>query len=126
MGIEALSRGAERVTFVDSSLQAVKLIKENLKTTGFIDSADVINGNSLTFLESCGKYDIIYIDPPYKTNLAEEALSRIFAFDILKDNGIIVCESLYGTPMPECAPPYAKKKERKYGRIGITVYTKEI
>ena len=126
MGIEALSRGAETVTFVDSDVSSVRLIRENLKLTGFSDKASVIQGNSIAFLENCGKFDIIYIDPPYKTSLAEEALRKINQFDILKDNGIIVCESMYGTAMPELLPPYVKKSERKYGRIGITVYVKEI
>ena len=125
MGIEALSRGAESVTFIDSSPDAIKLVKENLAITGFADKATVIYTDALNFLKNCGKYDIIYIDPPYKSTLADEALQLINRFDILKDNGIIVCENVYGTVLPELISPYTKIKERKYGKVAITVYTKE-
>ena len=73
-----------------------------------------------------GKVDLIYIDPPYQENLYEPVLSSIKLFDILKDNGIIICESTYGTPMPELFEPYKKEKERRYGKIGITIYRKEL
>lgn len=126
IGIEALSRGAGHVTFVDSSNEALKIVRENLKITGFADRATVICGNALGFLKSCEKFDIIYIDPPYQENLYESVLSSIKLFDILKDNGIIICESTYGTPMPELFEPYKKEKERRYGKIGITIYRKEL
>lgn len=125
MGIEALSRGAKRVTFVDSSQTSVKLIRDNLKTVGFENNADVIQGDSVRFLDSCGKYDIIYIDPPYASELYGEVLNKINKIDILKDNGIIVCESLYGAELPQMVSPYRMKNTRKYGKIAITVYTKD-
>ena len=125
IGIEALSRGAATVTFVDSSVDAVKLVKENLAITGLSGKATVLRADALQFLKTCGKFDIIYIDPPYKTGLAEDALHLINQFDILKDNGIIVCENIYGNVLPELMPPYYKIKARKYGKIAITVYMKE-
>ena len=124
MGIEALSRGAKSVTFVDASAAAIRLVKDNLKVTGFENKAQVLQGDSINFLKTCGKYDIIYIDPPYKSDLGSKALETINEFDILKDNGIIVCESTFGTILPELFLPYKKTKERKYGKIGITVYEK--
>lgn len=126
MGIEAISRGAKHATFLDSSRESIALIKENVKITGFGDKATVLQTDSLRFIESAGKYDIIYIDPPYKTTLAAEALRKINEFDILKDNGIIVCESTNETEMPELFEPYMKQKERRYGKIKLTVYTKVI
>lgn len=125
IGIEALSRGAASAAFIDSSVDAVKLVRENLAVTGFSDRATVLRANALQFLRSCGKFDVIYIDPPYRTSLTEDALHLINQFDILRDNGIIVCENIYGTVLPELMPPYYKQKERKYGKIVITVYVKE-
>lgn len=125
MGIEALSRGAAHLTVVDSSPAAIKLIRENLKLTGFENDATVISGDSIRFLDSCGKFDIIYIDPPYASDFYAEALKKINKIDILKENGIIVCESLYGTELPELSPPYYLKNQRRYGKITVTVYTKE-
>lgn len=125
MGIEALSRGAAYVTFVDSAAESLRLTKDNLKTVGFEDRAEVIGADSIAFLKGCGKYDIIYIDPPYRSNLAQKALETINEFDILKENGIIICESMYPSDMPELSAPYKKIRERKYGKILITQYTKE-
>lgn len=125
MGIEALSRGAAYVTFVDSAAESLRLTKDNLKTVGFEDRSEVIAADSIAFLKGCGKYDIIYIDPPYRSNLAQKALETINEFDILKENGIIICESMYPSDMPELSAPYKKIRERKYGKILITQYTKE-
>ena len=126
IGIEALSRGAGNAVFTDASGAAVKLIEENLRLTGFSQKARAIRTDACAFLETCGKFDIIYIDPPYKSDMYEKVLKRINEFDILKDNGIIVCESTYGTPMPELGGGYEKVKEKKYGKIAITVYTKTV
>ena len=92
---------------------------QNLYIEG--DNLDVLKLLRETYL---GKVKMIYIDPPYKTALGGEALRKINEFDILKDNGIIVCESMNETEMPELFEPYTKQKERRYGKIKLTVYTK--
>ena len=125
MGIEALSRGASGAVFVDSSASSVRLTKENLRITGLDRSAEVVRSDSIQYLKSCGRFDIIFIDPPYDTDLLDRALDAIFQFDILKDNGIIICESKADKRLPQAAPPYRSKKEYGYGKIKITVFTRE-
>ena len=91
MGIEAYSRGANFVDFVDKDLRSVQMTKTNLRNLGI--EFKVVKCDALTFLEKCDKkYDLIILDPPYKSGLYEKVLDKIFEKKILEDEGIIVCE----------------------------------
>ena len=123
MGIECLSRGAASCVFVDKDREAVRIVKDNLKTCGF--RATVVQEDAIAFLKSCGKFDIIFIDPPYDAKLYEPALKIINLVDILSESGIIVCEARREEPLPAMTPPYYLRREYDYGRIKICVYSKE-
>lgn len=123
LGIECLSRGAAEVVFIDRDREAVRIVKENLKTCGF--SAPVFQQDSLSFLRSCGKFDIIFVDPPYDAGLYESVLETINSVDILSNGGIILCESRRDKELPQMKAPYSKKKEYNYGKVKLTVYTRE-
>ena len=123
LGIECLSRGAREAVFIDADRDAVKIVKENLKTCGF--SAPVLQQDALSFLNNCGKFDLVFIDPPYDAGLYEPVLEKINSVDILSDGGIILCESRRETVLPEMRRPYCKKKEYRYGRVKLSLYAKE-
>ena len=123
LGIECLSRGAREAVFIDADRDAVKIVKENLKTCGF--SAPVLQQDALSFLNNCGKFDLIFVDPPYDAGLYEPVLEKINSVDILSDGGIILCESRRETVLPEMRRPYCKKKEYRYGRVKLSLYAKE-
>ena len=123
LGIECLSRGAREAVFVDSSREAVKIVKENLKTCGF--NAPVLQMDALSYLRSCGKFDLILIDPPYDSGMYEIVLETINSVDILSDGGIIMCESRQKKSLPEMKAPYRKVKEYNYGKLKLCLYTKE-
>jgi len=125
-GIEALSRGAKSVVFVDSSADSVRLVKENLKNSGFSDAANVYGRDALRFLESDEKFDLIFIDPPYDSQLADSAVLKIAEFDKLNINGIIICELKADYPSPATQPPYFLQKEYRYGGVKIARYTREL
>ena len=124
LGIEALSRGAESAVFVDESAEAVKLVGANLRNTGLEQRAQVIQGDSMLYLRGARKFDVIFLDPPYETTLLDKALSLINQFDILKGNGIIVCESKREKEMLAVSQPYRMLREYVYGRIKLTTYTR--
>lgn len=124
MGIEALSRGAREAVFVDASPEAIKLVKENLNTTGFTDKARVVRTDSLMYLRSGEKFDIVFVDPPYDTDLLEKSLSFATGFDILNENGIIICESRREKEIPDPERSGYTKREYRYGKIKLTVFTK--
>ena len=122
LGIEALSRGADHCTFVDMRKEAAALIRENLRLTGLSERSRVVQGDALSFLSSCGeKFDVILLDPPYHTELLEKSVERITEFDILREHGIMICESAAERELPALSPPYERGREYRYGKIRLTV-----
>lgn len=123
LGIECLSRGAASVVFTDESREAVKIVRDNLKACGF--TATVLQQDAIGFLKNCGSFDLIFVDPPYDSQLYQTVLETINSVDILSDSGIIVCESRRENTLPDMRPPYRKRREYNYGRVKLTLYTKE-
>ena len=122
LGIVWLSRGADSVVFVDESREAVNIVKDNLKTCGL--SASVLQMDALSYLRGCGKFDLIFVDPPYDSNLYEEVLKIINSVDILSDGGIIICEARRDRQLPEMTEPYRKLREYHYGKVKLCKYVK--
>lgn len=123
LGIEALSRGARETVFIDVSREAVKIIKDNLKSCGL--SATVLQTDAMKYLENCGKFDVIFIDPPYDSDQYGKVLNYINSVDRLSDGGIIICEARKEKELPEMSAPYYKAKEYVYGRVKLCIYRHE-
>ena len=123
LGIEALSRGAAECVFVDESRDALKIVSENLSRCKL--EGRVMQSDGPGYLERGGKFDIIFLDPPYDTTLLDKCLEIVQNVDILTDGGIIVCESRREKVLPELKAPFARIIDRNYGKIKITVYKKE-
>ena len=94
LGIEALSRGAKFGYFVDRKYMAYKTIKDNLSLLNILN-AEVLNMDYLKALERLNtiKFDIIFLDPPYKSDYLEKAVRKISDLRLLNDKGLIVLES---------------------------------
>ena len=122
LGIEALSRGAAECVFVDQRRDAVALVKENLDICELADRAHVRQGDSMAYLRSGEKFDIIFLDPPYASGLLKQAISEITRFDICRSHGIIVAESDADAVLPAVEAPYSLYREYRYGKIKLTVY----
>lgn len=126
LGIECLSRGAESAVFVDRRADAVKLIRENLKVTDLTDRARVVAGDSMEYLKSLRQpFDLIFLDPPYESDLLETAISHIAKFDILAPHGIMVAEHPVDKRLPALAPPYRMGRSYRFGKIGFTIYHRD-
>lgn len=122
LGIEALSRGAAHCTFIDQRRDAAALIRENLKLCRLEENAKVIQGDSLAFLSSCReKFDVIFLDPPYHTDLMDRALELVTKIDILSEHGIIICETMADRQLPPMEAPYEWGKDYRYGQIKLTI-----
>lgn len=96
LGIEALSRGADKAYLCDINRDAVKMIKQNLEKTKLKDKAVVINEDykkALRTLNTNEKFDIIFIDPPYKEEIAVDSIIDIIHESRLKENGIMIIET---------------------------------
>ena len=100
IGIEALSRGAASCTFIEKDREAVKCIRQNLETTHFTERAEVKPYDVLTCIHALspkGRYDIVFMDPPYRLNLEEPVLSILAVSDSLSDDALIICEAAADT-----------------------------
>jgi len=126
LGIEALSRGSKKAFFVDRSDKAIDCIKRNVADAGFENDAFVLKDNAETFLKNTKtKFDIVFLDPPYDKDLYNKIINQIEYYDILNPNGIIIAEWDYNVGL-SCENTTLKIiKEKKYGRVGITVFIKE-
>lgn len=121
LGIEALSRGAKRCTFVDEARASIKVVTENVKNCGFADLADILNTESIGYLRTCRrKFDLAFLDPPYNKGILEKALPLLA--EKMSDRGIIVCEHEKGLVLPESFGALIKKRTYKYGKIEVTVF----
>ena len=121
LGIEALSRGAARCTFVDQNKKAVDIIRRNLQTTRLAEKAQVVTADALGFLARTSEtFDVVFLDPPYASSLLLPALEG--AVTKLRTGGMIICESDDGTVLPETVGTLSVYRTYKYGRIHITVY----
>ena len=124
LAFEALSEGASFAVLVDSNYKAIKVIDNNIKTIS-IENTKVLNMDYKKALESLKdeKFDIIFLDPPYKTNYIEESIKLISKYNVLSNKGIIVCESdnldriIYDDN-------YKCIKDRKYGDKYIVILKK--
>lgn len=108
---------------MDESREAVAIVKENLAKCRF--TAKVVQADSIGYLRGAGKFDIIFLDPPYDSDLLDKSLEIIQNVDILTEGGIIVCESRREKSLPELKPPYVSALTRNYGKVRISVYKKE-
>jgi 16S rRNA (guanine966-N2)-methyltransferase len=102
LGIEALSRGAARATFVERGAEALKAIRRNLETTGFADRSEVVAANVIAYLDARprGPFDIVFCDPPFadvaiaEATLGHEGLRAAVAVD-----GLVVARA-HGKHLP--------------------------
>jgi 16S rRNA (guanine(966)-N(2))-methyltransferase RsmD len=93
VGIEALSRGASHVTFVDQSRRACSAIQGNLDTIGITNEATIINKDAVFALKHLtGKFDVIFFDPPYESDVYARVLRELGQSDLAARDAIAVVE----------------------------------
>jgi len=122
LGIEALSMGSKSCTFVDHNKIVYDILKENTKG---IDNCTIIKKDYkdalLDFKNAKSRFDLILLDPPYNFNLINDCLEKIYEYNLLSENGIIVCE--YETEKLE-TDKFELIKEKRYGSKFVNIYKK--
>ena len=96
MGIEALSRGAGSAFFVDSSREAMEIVKSNYTDCGFADRSRTLVQDYRNYIRKASgreKFDLVFIDPPYADKTALDALSRLVDADLLSEGAIVCLEA---------------------------------
>lgn len=125
LGLESISRGAKIAYLCDSSRDAIRIINQNVQKTRFDGKAKIVSKNYEKALEEFTsqklKFDIVFLDPPYKTDFAEKATQIIINNNLLNEDGIIVIE----TDTKETVLQNLQQvnvdiyDQRKYGRVSL-------
>jgi 16S rRNA (guanine(966)-N(2))-methyltransferase RsmD len=119
VGIEALSRGASEVVFNDSSRESIALLKKNLDKIKADEDYEIFNKDAVQFLKTTDKkFDIIFIDPPYKSPNKFDAL--FFCSLVLKEDGLIIFED--ENEWQNEVEGLIVVDKRKYGRAHLTFF----
>ncbi|MEW6118048.1 MAG: 16S rRNA (guanine(966)-N(2))-methyltransferase RsmD [Nitrospirota bacterium] len=127
VGIEALSRGAGRVVFVEHNPQRVSIIKDLTERFGFKDRGVVIKERADRFLKRTEYiFDIIFVDPPYRSEELATVLPLIDARDVLSDRGVLIAEHHAKKKLPASIGNLELKKVYKYGDTSLSVYCSSI
>ena len=125
IGLESISRGANKAYLVDNSGKAIKIIKQNVDKTKFNDNVIILQEDYLKALskikEEKVKFDFVFLDPPYKTDFAIKATKYIIDNELLQDDGIIIIETdIEEIVLTELANiPIDIIDVKKYGRVTL-------
>ncbi len=126
VGIEAISRGAGLVIFVDNNRSNTIMIKKLIEKFGLSQKAKVFTENTLEFLKNTKtKFDIIFADPPYASSELDIVLPLIDNLNILNMKGLFVAEHPSKKDMPLIIGNLKLIKTYKYGDSAISIYKKE-
>ena len=130
VGIEALSRGAEHTTFIESNPKHTRIIRENIERCGFQQSAKVVFGDILLMLDRIkhqdSSYDIIFADPPYDYPKWKRLLSKITVNVTISDYGYLIIEHSSKVFIPEKIDEHLGLYGNYiYGDTTLTVYRKK-
>lgn len=123
LGLEALSNRAKYCYFNDINPKCTNLINKTIQELKLEEKAKVLNMNYKkalkTFIENNVKFDLIFLDPPYKMDSLNEIIEIIYNNNLLNENGLVICEidNLYLDDKY-----FNKIKEKKYGNKYIVIY----
>ena len=117
LGLEAVSNGAKECYLIDNNVEAIKTIKEN--SQNFEEQLNIIHIDYKKFLKTTDKkFDIIFLDPPYKEKQLDTSLRIVEERGLLNKNGIVICEYEIGEPHTNLE----LIKEKSYGPKKIKIY----
>lgn len=121
LGIEALSRGAERAVFVDSSRKSLDIVKKNIELCKFTSQAQTFLLDATAYLRmTADKFDVVILDPPYHKNLCISALELLRG--AVNEEAVVICETQSDEELPENVGGFIIDRVYSYSSIKLTVY----
>lgn len=125
LGLEALSRGAESVDFVDNAGRAWATIRRNIEKVRCEGRCRTVRQKVSAFLNAQEEpFDLIFMDPPYNKNFIAPTLELIFDRGLVKDSGRVVVEHSPREPLAERWNDYIAQQKR-YGETMLTILSRE-
>ena len=129
IAIEALSRGAKRAVMIEQDKEALRIIIDNIDILGLTNVSRAYKNDVSRAIEILGrkneKFDIIFLDPPYKENISISTIEKVSENNILAEGGIIISEHSIYEKMPEKIGNFVKYDERNYNKKIVTFYCYE-
>jgi 16S rRNA (guanine966-N2)-methyltransferase len=126
VGIEALSRGAGHVTFIDRSQRACAVIRGNLDVLGIKQAATIINRDAVAAIDRLAaqskKFDIAFFDPPYESELYRQVMGLLATADVLADDPVVVVEHRAKMPPDVEYGELRLYREVKQGESALAFY----
>ena len=121
MGLEALSRGAERAVFIDASREAMEIVKKNTRSTGFFDKSHFLVSDFRNYIRKASgreHFDLVFIDPPYELKCCAEAAGLLAKSGLVIPGALVVLESGEETvdPSDKRLSGYEVIKSTQYGK----------
>ena len=129
IGIEALSRGASKVVFVETNSLRIEIIRYLLSELTFRENAELVRMKAYDFLRKRNprsvKYDIIFLDPPYYSEELATVIPLIGEGDVLTDKGLVVAEHFHKTMLPVVSNRLRLARRYRYGDTVLSLYRQE-
>jgi 16S rRNA (guanine966-N2)-methyltransferase len=127
LGLEALSRGAGHVTFVEREESSIKVLNRNLKDIKIdLDITKIVKSDVLEFLKkNRNKYHLIFSDPPFKYPYLQQMINQVFINNSLDLNGLLMLHHEIDNPLQTENVPYTVLKQKKIGRSLLSFISKE-
>lgn len=127
VALEALSRGAARATLVDSSPQAIRIIRANAEALGYRERVEVIRGDAVRAVEKLARqgrrFDLVFVGTPYSLpELATAALQALAAHAPLRPGAWVVVETFHKEEPADAFPPLRRVASRAYGETRLTYF----
>jgi len=126
LGIEALSRGADRAIFVDAERASVEVVRANLRNTGLSERAEVHRGDAERALGILARrglaFDLVFLDPPYRMRNMDEIMRRMQELGLLKGGCRIVVEHAAEQDYPGRIGGLNRTKRAEYGDTAVSIY----
>lgn len=127
VGIEALSRGASEVTFVEKNPRFLRIIRENLSLLGLELKGEITLSGAGEYIRRAARegkrYDIIFIDPPYKSDILEREIWPLLGdTKILAQGGIIIVEHFFKKRLESISGKMMLKDEYRYGETLLSLF----
>lgn len=121
MGLEALSRGAAHVTFVDKDKASLQWLRQNIEKLGAKAEATVIQAPAEALPRRADPADIVWLDPPYHQGLAPKILQGLMAAECLRNPCVILCEEADFLTESDIPAGYRLLDTRRYGAAALTL-----
>src|SRR5581483_3882895 len=129
VGMDALSRGASEVVFVENNKRHLHYLKKNVSSCSFQGRAEIFNISALDFLKKVRRstrlFDFIFIDPPYGSNEVEKILPMLQEGDMIRNQGMVIIEHFHKKTLPEKSGNLFFLKKYKYGETVLSFYAKK-